>query len=115
MSKRRRTSSQAEEEEPPALSVEQHRVIIISCLIVVEWDIKLADFYDLRFEDRTLPEVVEQAGWLSFIRRTVYTSKNMLRKFFVLSWRRGISRSLVRKSPSVMFQSHSRRMSEQDS
>ena len=82
MTKRQRTSSQAEEEEPPALTVEQHRAIIMSRSIVVEWDIKVADFSDLRFEDWMLPEMVELAGWLPFIRTTGYTSKNMVQEFY---------------------------------
>ncbi|KAB1213107.1 hypothetical protein CJ030_MR5G015905 [Morella rubra] len=60
-----------------ALTVEQHTTIIMSRSIVVEWDIKLADFNDLTFEGRTLPEVVEELGWLPLIHRTGYASKNM--------------------------------------
>ncbi|KAB1223343.1 hypothetical protein CJ030_MR2G028938 [Morella rubra] len=62
MSKRLRTSSQADAEESsaPALSLEEHTTVIMSCLVVVERHIQLKDFYELRFEDRTLPMIVEQ-------------------------------------------------------
>ncbi|KAB1226381.1 hypothetical protein CJ030_MR1G015961 [Morella rubra] len=50
--------------------------------VVVERHIQLADFYELQFEDQTLPEVVEQAGWVLFLQRTGYTSKNMVREFY---------------------------------
>ncbi|KAB1206356.1 hypothetical protein CJ030_MR7G018913 [Morella rubra] len=73
MSKRARTSSQADIEQPSGstLTLEQHTTIVMSRSIVVERDIKLADFYDLTFEGRTLPEVVEEIGWLPLIHRTV--------------------------------------------
>ncbi|KAB1209572.1 hypothetical protein CJ030_MR6G020519 [Morella rubra] len=66
MSKRARTSSQADDEQSSArtLTVEQHTTIIMSRSIVVERDIKLADFNDLTFEGQTLPEVVEGLGIL---------------------------------------------------
>lgn len=54
----------------------------MSRTIVVERHILLIDFYDLRFKDWTLPEVVEQAGWVLFLQRTGYTSKNMVREFY---------------------------------
>ncbi|KAB1209575.1 hypothetical protein CJ030_MR6G020522 [Morella rubra] len=84
MSKRARTSSQADDEQSSArtLTVEQHTAIIMSRSIVVERDIKLADFNDLTFEGRTLPEVVEGLGWLPLIHRTGYASKNMVREFY---------------------------------
>ncbi|KAB1205865.1 hypothetical protein CJ030_MR7G027950 [Morella rubra] len=84
MSKRARTSSQADDEQSSArtLTVEQHTTIIMSRSIVVERDIKLADFNDLTFEGRTLPEVVEGLGWLPLIHRTGYASKNMVREFY---------------------------------
>ncbi|KAB1226123.1 hypothetical protein CJ030_MR1G023928 [Morella rubra] len=44
--------------------------------------ISSCDFYELRFEDRTLPEIVEQAGWLPFLQRTGYASKNLVREFY---------------------------------
>ncbi|KAB1215928.1 hypothetical protein CJ030_MR4G028702 [Morella rubra] len=50
--------------------------------VVVERHIQLANFYELRFEDRTLPEIVEQAGWLPFVQRTGYASKNLVREFY---------------------------------
>ncbi|KAB1205803.1 hypothetical protein CJ030_MR7G028012 [Morella rubra] len=91
MSKRLRTSSQAEDEQPPTLTLEHHTTIIMSRSIVFERDIKLADFYDLTFEDQSLPEVVEQAGWLPFIQRTGYASKNMLRGFYcAILWARNL-------------------------
>ncbi|KAB1224387.1 hypothetical protein CJ030_MR2G019404 [Morella rubra] len=49
----------------------------MSCSVVVELHIQLANFFEFRFEDRTLPEIVEQAGWLSFLQRTGYASKNL--------------------------------------
>jgi hypothetical protein len=84
MSKRPRTSGQADEEQSStrALTVEQHTTIIMSRSIVVERDIKLADFNDLTFEGWTLPEVVEGLGWLPLIHRTGYASKNMVREFY---------------------------------
>ncbi|KAB1227466.1 hypothetical protein CJ030_MR1G023798 [Morella rubra] len=84
MSKRSHTSGQADDEQPStrALTVEQHTAIIMSRSIVVERDIKLADFNDLTFEGRTLPEVVEELGWLPLIHRTGYASKNMVREFY---------------------------------
>ncbi|KAB1225149.1 hypothetical protein CJ030_MR1G006434 [Morella rubra] len=84
MSKRSRTSGQADDEQPStrALTLEQHTTIIMSRSIVVERDIKLADFNDLTFEGRTLPEVVEELGWLPLIHRTGYASKNMVREFY---------------------------------
>ncbi|KAB1213200.1 hypothetical protein CJ030_MR5G024786 [Morella rubra] len=74
MNKRLRTSSQADAGESfgPGLSLDEHTAVIMSRLIVVEQHIQLADFYELRFEDRTLPEIVEQAGWLPFLQRTRY-------------------------------------------
>ncbi|KAB1210366.1 hypothetical protein CJ030_MR6G013858 [Morella rubra] len=70
MNKRLRTSSQADAEESsaPGLSLDEHTAVIMSRSVVVERHIQLADFYELRFEDRTLPEIVEQAGWLPFSR-----------------------------------------------
>ena len=63
------TSSQAnaEESSSPGLSLDEHIVVIMSRMVVIERHIQLADFYELRFENRTLPEVVEQAGWLPFV------------------------------------------------
>ncbi|KAB1201635.1 hypothetical protein CJ030_MR0G002163 [Morella rubra] len=63
MNKRLRTSSQADAEESsgPGLSLDEHTAVIMSRSVVVERHIQLADFYELRFEDRTLPEMVEQA------------------------------------------------------
>ena len=29
-----------------------------------------------------LPEIVEQAGWLPFVQRTGYASKNLVREFY---------------------------------
>lgn len=68
-SKRSCTNNQADDKQTsaPALMLEQHTTIIMSHLIIVEQDIKLADFYDLKFEDQMLPEVVEQASCLSFL------------------------------------------------
>ncbi|KAB1212821.1 hypothetical protein CJ030_MR5G010121 [Morella rubra] len=37
---------------------------------------------DHTFEDGMLLEAVEQAGWLPFIQRTGYASKNMVREFY---------------------------------
>ncbi|KAB1205937.1 hypothetical protein CJ030_MR7G016917 [Morella rubra] len=84
MNKRLRTSSQADAEESsaPGLSLDEHTTIIMSHSVVVERHIQLADFYELRFEDRTLPEIVEQAGWLPFLQRTGYASKNLVREFY---------------------------------
>ncbi|KAB1225753.1 hypothetical protein CJ030_MR1G019928 [Morella rubra] len=72
MNKRLRTSSQADAEESsaPGLSLDEHTTVIMSRSVIVERHIQLADFYELRFEDRTLPEIVEQAGWLPLIQRT---------------------------------------------
>ncbi|KAB1199699.1 hypothetical protein CJ030_MR0G015469 [Morella rubra] len=83
MNKRLRTSSQADVEgsSAPALSLDEH-TIIMSRSVVVERHIQLADFYELRFEDQTLPEIVEQAGWLPFLQRTGYASKNLVREFY---------------------------------
>ncbi|KAB1226519.1 hypothetical protein CJ030_MR1G018146 [Morella rubra] len=66
MNKRLRTSSQADAKESsaPGLSLDEHTTVIMSRSFVVERHIQLVDFYELRFEDRTLPEIVEQAGWL---------------------------------------------------
>ncbi|KAB1212634.1 hypothetical protein CJ030_MR5G009676 [Morella rubra] len=84
MSKRAHTSSQADIEQPSGstLMLEQHTTIVMSRSIVVERDIKLADFYNLTFEGRTLPEVVEEIGWLPLIHRTGYASKNLVREFY---------------------------------
>lgn len=84
MSKRSRANSQADDKQSSArtLTVEQHTEIIMSRSIVVERDIKLADFNNLTFEGRTLPEVVEGLGWLSLIHRTGYASNNMVREFY---------------------------------
>ncbi|KAB1221523.1 hypothetical protein CJ030_MR2G027162 [Morella rubra] len=49
----------------------------MSCSIVIEQEIKLADFNDFQFEDQTLPEVVEQAGWVPFLQRTGSVSMDM--------------------------------------
>ncbi|KAB1220446.1 hypothetical protein CJ030_MR3G009906 [Morella rubra] len=54
----------------------------MSCSVVVERHIQLVDFYELRFEDRTLLEIMEQAGWLPFLQRTGYASKNLVREFY---------------------------------
>ncbi|KAB1206161.1 hypothetical protein CJ030_MR7G014306 [Morella rubra] len=64
MNKRLHTSSQADAEKSPgpALSLDEHAAVIMSHSVAVEQHIQLADFYELRFEDRTLPEIVEQAG-----------------------------------------------------
>ncbi|KAB1227491.1 LRR receptor-like serine/threonine-protein kinase EFR [Morella rubra] len=66
----------------PGLSLDEHTTVIMSRSVVVERHIQLADFYELRFEDRTLPEIVEQAGWLPFLQRTGYASKNLVREFY---------------------------------
>ncbi|KAB1220056.1 hypothetical protein CJ030_MR3G007097 [Morella rubra] len=85
MNKRLRTNSQADAEESsgPGLSLDEHTTVIMSRSVVVERHIQLADFYELRFEDRTLPEIVEQAGWLPFLQRTGYVSKNLLQDDFM--------------------------------
>ncbi|KAB1227070.1 hypothetical protein CJ030_MR1G009581 [Morella rubra] len=57
-----------QESSAPGLSLDEHTAVIMSRSVVVERHIQLADFYELRFEDRTLPEIVEQAGWLPFSR-----------------------------------------------
>ncbi|KAB1212440.1 hypothetical protein CJ030_MR5G003794 [Morella rubra] len=54
----------------------------MSRLIIVQRDIKLVDFYDLTFEGRTLPEVVEEIGWLPLIHRIGYASRNLVREFY---------------------------------
>ncbi|KAB1222731.1 hypothetical protein CJ030_MR2G026825 [Morella rubra] len=56
MSKSPRTSGQAEDEQPStlALTFEWHIAIVMSRTIFVERDIKLADFYDVTIEGRTL-------------------------------------------------------------
>ncbi|KAB1205772.1 hypothetical protein CJ030_MR7G028043 [Morella rubra] len=76
MNKRLRTSSQADAEESsaPGLSLDEHTAVIMSHSVVVERHIQLADFYELRFE--------EQAGWLPFVQRTGYASKNLVQEFY---------------------------------
>ncbi|KAB1220037.1 hypothetical protein CJ030_MR3G001926 [Morella rubra] len=84
MNKRLCITSQADAEEyfGPALLLDEHTAVIMSCLVVVEWHIQLANFYELRFKDRTLLEIVEQAGWLPFLHRTGHASKNLVREFY---------------------------------
>ncbi|KAB1226751.1 hypothetical protein CJ030_MR1G022550 [Morella rubra] len=102
MSKRLCTSSQVEDEQPPALMLEQHTTIIMSRSIVVERHIKLEDFYDLTFEDRTLLKVVEQAGWLPFLQRTYYAMKNMARNFKERSMEVTVCNVLITFSPNEL-------------
>ncbi|KAB1226600.1 hypothetical protein CJ030_MR1G019081 [Morella rubra] len=64
------------------LSLDEDTAVIMSHSVVIERYIQLADFYELRFEDRTLPEIMEQAGWLLFVQRTWYASKNLVQEFY---------------------------------
>ncbi|KAB1202142.1 hypothetical protein CJ030_MR8G020220 [Morella rubra] len=82
MSKHARTSGQADIEQPSSFTLMLHTSIVMSRSIVVERDIKLVDFYDLTFEGRTLPEVVEEIGWLPLIHSTGYASRNLVQKFY---------------------------------
>ncbi|KAB1212638.1 hypothetical protein CJ030_MR5G009680 [Morella rubra] len=77
-----RRLADAEQSSTPALSLEQHTAIIMSHTIIVERHIQLSDFYNILFEDQTLPKVVEQASWLLFLQRTSSASKNMVREFY---------------------------------
>ncbi|KAB1200233.1 hypothetical protein CJ030_MR0G007797 [Morella rubra] len=81
----------------------------MSRTIFVERDIKLADFYDVTFESQTLPEVVEEIGWLSLIHRTGYASKNLVREFYCAILRaRDIeepSMELTVRNVSIVFSS----------
>ncbi|KAB1206645.1 hypothetical protein CJ030_MR7G001541 [Morella rubra] len=63
--------------------------------VVVEQHIQLADFYELRFEDRTLPEIGEQVGWLPFLQRLWSNSVFWCESSTLLYFRRGTLRSLV--------------------
>ena len=103
MSKRTRTSSKAYHKQPfaLALTLEQHTSIIMSCPIVVERNIKLADIYDSTFEGRTFPKVVKHVGWVPLIHMTCFASKNNVRDYYcAILWARNL------KEPSMKVTIH---------
>ncbi|KAB1219507.1 hypothetical protein CJ030_MR3G012303 [Morella rubra] len=57
---------------------------------------RISTIYNLLFEDQTLPEVGEKAGWLSFFQRTDYASKNMVQEFYA-----AILRLTILEEPSM--------------
>ena len=63
----------------------------MSCSIVVERNIKLADIYDSTFEGRTFPKVVKHVGWVLFIHMTSYASKNIVwESYCAILWVRNL-------------------------
>ncbi|KAB1209759.1 hypothetical protein CJ030_MR6G005324 [Morella rubra] len=69
-------------EPAPTLSVEQHQAMIMFCSIIIERQITLSDFNDLRFENQTLPEIVQHEGWVPFLQRTGTISMDMVQDFY---------------------------------
>lgn len=78
------SSSQKDPEPAPALSVEQHQAMIMSCSIIIELQITLSVFNNLRFENQTLLEVVEHAGWVPFLQRIGPVSMDIVRDFYAV-------------------------------
>lgn len=71
------SSSQADLDTP--LSLKERWALIMSRSIVFKQQLTLSYFNNLRFEDRTLLEVLELQGWVSFLQRTDVVSMDLVR------------------------------------